>query len=144
MKTRKQERKKTVLVWVTNPDACQSIVSAGRKLADDNKVELVIVSIQGSIKGDWNNRASDLKKLSEAAKSADAELTVVYSDDMYEAAHDTIKRFKPMIMVTGLPGNLGAGSFLEQIMNMAPGVPIYSVDMKENMKRLDTISLRIS
>lgn len=63
---------------------------------------------------------------------------------MYEAAHDTIKRFKPMIMVTGLPGNLGAGSFLEQIMNMAPGVPIYSVDMKENMKRLDTISLRIS
>lgn len=68
MKTRKQERKKTVLVWVTNPDACQSIVSAGRKLADDNKVELVIVSIQGSIKGDWNNRASDLKKLSEAAK----------------------------------------------------------------------------
>ena len=46
MKTRKQERKKTVLVWVTNPDACQSIVSAGRKLADDNKVELVIVSIQ--------------------------------------------------------------------------------------------------
>lgn len=144
MKTKKQEKKKSVLVWVTNPDACQSIVSSGRKLADENKSELVIVSIQGSIKGDWVNRASDLKKLSEAARSADAELTVVYSDNMYEAVHETIKRFKPMVMVTGLPGSLGTGSFVEQIMSMAPGVPIYSVDLKENMKRLDTMSLRIS
>ena len=43
-------------------------------------------------------------------------------------------------MVTGLPG--GSRVVFEQIMNMAPGVPIYSVDMKENM--LDMISLRIS
>lgn len=144
MGTKKQGKKKTVLVWVTNPDACKSIVNAGRTLADSNNVELVIVSIQGSIKGDWDNYASDLKKLSEAARSADAELTVVYSDNMFEAAHNTIKKFKPMIMVAGLPGNMGTGSFLDQIINMAPNVPTYSVDLTGNMVRLDTISLRIS
>lgn len=141
---KEMERKDSVLVWVTSPNACQSIAEAGRTLADENGVELVIVSIQGSIKGDWNHYASDLKKLSEAARSVDAELTVVYSDNMYEAAHSTIEKFKPMIMVAGLPSNVGTGSFLGQVSSMAPKVPTYSVDISGNMVRLDSISLRIS
>lgn len=134
----------SVLVWVTNPDACQSIVDNGRILADNHGVELVIVSIQGSIKGDWKNYVGDLTKLNQAAKSVNADLTVVYSDNKFEAAHKTIKEFKPIVMVTGLPSSMGLGSFLEQIINMAPKVPTYSVDFTGNMVRIDSMTLRIS
>lgn len=140
----KKEMRNTVLVWVTNPDACQSIVNAGRSLADDNNAELVIVSIQGSIKGEWKNYANDLKKLNDAARSANAELTIVYADNKFEAAHNTINQVKPMIMVAGLPGTIGRSTFLEQICNMASNIPTYSVDLSGNMVRLDAIRLRIS
>lgn len=139
-----KEMRKAVLVWVTNPDACHSIVKAGRILADENNAELVIVSIQGSIKGEWESYASDLKKLNEAARRANAELTIVYSDNKFEAAHNTINQVKPIIMVAGLPGMIGRSTFLEQICNMASNIPTYSVDLSGNMVRLDAIRLRIS
>ncbi len=138
------EKRNAVLVWVTNPDACESIVSAGRMLADENESELVIVSIQGSIKGNWSNYANDLVKLNECARNADAELTVVYSENRFEAAHNTIKEVKPIIMVAGLPGTMGRSVFLDQISSMAPNIPTYSVDFSGNMVRLDSIKLQIS
>ena len=45
---------KAVLVWVTNPEACERIVKAGRKMADEHSSELYIVSIQNRILDDWS------------------------------------------------------------------------------------------
>ena len=75
MKTRKQEEENRIGL-VTNPDACQSIVSAGRKLADDNKVELVLLAYRKASRAIGTiAQATETKR---SCKSADAELTVVY------------------------------------------------------------------
>ncbi len=131
-----KNRKKTVLVWVTNPSACESIVRAGRELADRNQSELVVVSIQPSIRGNWEERTNDLEQLHNAAKLVEAELTVIYSDNRLEATFKTIRDVAPDCMVVGLRGVAGQSGFLDQLSHVAGEIPIYSVDLSGNMVRI--------
>lgn len=135
---------KSVLVWVTNPYACEGIVRAAKSLADRNQADLVVVSIQPSIRNDWASRSDDLEQLHRAAIMVDAELTVVYSDNRLEATFKTIRDVAPACMVVGLRGVPGKVGFLDQLAQMAGNVPIYSVDPSGNMIRLGGVSDRVS
>lgn len=127
---------KTVLVWITNPAACEIIVKTGKKIADELKAELMVASIQKKIRGDWESTVSDLEALDKASRNSNAELTVIYSDNTFEAAVKTVSDVKPIAMVTGVPGNLNKNLFIEQLQNFDKGVPIYTIDSRGNALKL--------
>lgn len=133
------EKKDTLLVWVTNPYACERIVRVGKKMADELNKSLTVISIQKEVRDNWNKCGEDLEMLYEAAKSADAELTVIYSDNSIEAAVKTINELKPSAMVTGLPGSEGKSVFLECVCSMYEEIPVYAVDLSGNTVRIDLL-----
>ena len=70
------EAEKKVLVWVTSPLGCKKIMEEARAYAERVNAELVIVSIQSPITGDWENKVRTLEKLERAARGVEAQLTV--------------------------------------------------------------------
>lgn len=131
---------KAVLVWVTNPEACDRIVKAGRKMADEHGAELYIVSIQNRILDDWKRRASDLELLHRAARSVEAELNVVYSENPFQSAAKIVTEIQPGMMITGLPGTEGRSAFLDHICSIDEHIQTYVIDMSGNLVRADVLS----
>lgn len=126
----------TILVWITNPSACSNIVKAGKKISKDLNAELMIASIQKTIRDDWENTVNGLESLSNAARSVNAELTVIYSDNVFESAVKTVRDVKPSAMVAGVPGDRNKNIFLEQLQSCAEDVPIYTVDTHGNILKI--------
>ena len=127
---------KPVLVWITNPAACELIVKAGKKISDELEAELMVASIQRKIRDDWESTVTDLEALSNASRKVNAELTVIYSDNTFEAAVKTVRDVKPIAMVTGVPGNLNKNLFIEQLQKFDNTVPIYTIDSRGNALKL--------
>lgn len=126
----------TILVWITNPSACGNIVKAGKKISNDLNAELMIASIQKTIRDDWDSTVNDLECLSNAARSVNAELTVIYSDNIFESAVKTVRDVNPSAMVAGVPGDRNKNIFLEQLHSCAKEVPIYTVDTHGNILKI--------
>lgn len=127
---------KTVLVWITNPAACELIVKSGKKIADELDSELMIASIQSKIRDDWENTFNDLEALHNASRGVNAELTVIYSDNTFEAAVKTVRDVHPIAMVTGVPGNMKKNLFIEQLQTFDKDIPIYTIDSRGNALKL--------
>ena len=127
---------KIVLVWITNPAACDNIVKAGKRIADELCAELMITSIQRTIRDDWDTTVSDLEALNHASRIVNAELTVIYSDNTRESAVKTVSDVKPIAMVAGVPGDRNKNLFLEQLQNFDKDVPIYTIDARGNALKL--------
>ncbi len=127
---------KTVLVWITNPAACDNIVRTGKRIADEAGAELMVASIQHTIRGDWDSTVNDLECLSNASHSVNAELTVIYSDNILESAVKTLDDVKPVAIVTGIPGNRDRSLFIDQMQVFDNGIPIYTVDGHGNAIKL--------
>lgn len=127
---------KTIIVWITNPAACDNIVKAGKRIADELEAELMITSIQKTIRNDWDTAVNDLEALNNASRGVNAELTVIYSDNTFESAVKTVSKLSPCAMVTGLPGNINKETFLDHIKSLDPNIPIYTVDVKGNAIKL--------
>lgn len=127
---------KTVLVWITNPAACELIVKAGKKIATELESELMVASIQSKIRDNWEATFSDLDALHKASRSVNAELTVIYSDNTFEAAVKTVRDVKPIAMVTGVPGNMKKNLFIEHLQTFDKDVPIYTIDSRGNALKL--------
>jgi len=128
-----------VLGWITKPEACQRIVAAGKRLAEELNAELFIVSIQNKAYGTWLKQAEDLELLHRAARGVGAELTVVYSDNAFKAAAEVVENTNPQAMITGLPGTQGRSAFLDYIFNINDNVQSYLVDASGNVVRADIL-----
>ena len=127
---------KIILVWITNPAACDNIVKVGKRIADEYDAELMITSIQKTIRNNWETAVNDLEALNNASRSVNAELTVIYSDNTLESAVKTVQKVSPFAMVTGVPGDRNKNLFLEQLHGVDQSVPIYTVDDKGNTLKL--------
>ncbi|MBR3838215.1 MAG: hypothetical protein IKJ75_00620 [Clostridia bacterium] len=125
-----------VIAWVTNPYASRSIVECARKIADESKAELMIISIQNSIKNNWSSTMKDLEILVDAAHHVDAELTVMYSDNKMETAFKAMTSVKPVAMVMGVPDTTGKNDFVELLLNYDRNVCVYTVDSHGNALKL--------
>lgn len=125
-----------VLVWITNPSACSNIVKAGDKISKDLNAELMIASIQNTIRDNWDNTVSDLEILSNAARNVNAELIVIYSDNIFESAVKTVRDVQPIAIVAGVPGDRNKNIFLEQLQSCAENSPIYTVDIHGNILKI--------
>ncbi len=126
-----------IIVWVTNPEAAGRIAAVGRKFADENNLELHIVSIQNPVRADnWEQTFKDLEALNSAARSVQAELGVVYSDNRMEAAVKLVRQLKPKMMVTGVAGDQTKNLFIEHLRTYSGDIPVYAVDPSGNTMKL--------
>lgn len=130
----KKTKKGTLLVWITNPAAADRIVSRANQFADEKALVLKVVSVQKETRDNWGDTLRDLERLEAAATMCHAELTVVYSDDRFEAAKKLIRSERPVAMFAGVPDNGAANRFADTLFEEFPSVVLYCVDSKGEVK----------
>ena len=131
---RKRTKKETLLVWITNPAAAERIVSKAYDFAAEKGLDLKVVSVQKETRDNWEDTLRDLERLEAAATMCHAELTVVYSDDRFEAAKKLIRSERPVAMFAGVPDKGVANRFADTLSIEYPSVVLYCVDSKGEVK----------
>ena len=119
--------KATVLVCVTAQQSSEKLIDAGRSIADENSADLEVISVLPIDGFDNRNNPEILDRLHQHAKSAGGDMAVYFSDDptLTVAAH--IAKTKPMLLVTGYPGE-GSNGFISLIHLLLPELPISMID----------------
>lgn len=119
--------KATVLVCVTAQQSSEKLIDAGREIADEKAADLEVVSVLPIDGLDNRDNCGILDRLHQYAKSAGGDMAVYFSDDptLTVAAH--IARTKPMLLVTGYPGE-GSNGFISLIHLLLPELPISMID----------------
>lgn len=121
------EEKKTVLVCVTPQESSKLLVHAGKILAEKNSAELEVISVLPLEAGKTKTNPRIIEEIYRFAKDASGEMAIYFSDEpvLTIAAH--IGRTKPVLLVTGFPGEDSNG-FVSTIRLLIPELPISMVD----------------
>ena len=90
---------KTV-VCVTDQRNCDRIISAGKRIADTYKTELVVISAASS---DSAQDPESIEYLFSVANENKAQMAILYSDDIAKAIINFVKSNKVSYLLTGLP-----------------------------------------
>lgn len=122
------DKKKTVLVCVTPQESSKLLVAAGKAIAEKNSATLQVVSVLPlSIDEESNINPKVIEDIHHAAKNAGGEMALYFSDEPILTAAAHIGRVKPVIMVTGFPGE-DSNAFVTEIHLLFPSLPISMVD----------------
>lgn len=119
--------KKTVLVCVTAQESSRFLVAAGKAIAEKNSAKLQIVSVLPLNINEENINTKAIESIYRFAKSAGGDIAVYFSDDPILTAAAHIGKVKPLLMVTGFPGE-DSNAFVTNIHLLFPSLPISMVD----------------
>ena len=117
---------KTVLVCVTGQRDCDRLIKAGRKLADELELSLLVLCIQPASSGIQGN-SEELEYLRQTARDSQAEMTVYFNDDAPLMAVSVAKKVGAKHIVTGMP-EAPVNGFVELIHKLLPRVPVSMVE----------------
>lgn len=117
------------LVLVTDQFRCKRLITAGKRLAEEQNLSLQVVNV-ASPGAERNPEA--IEYLFQASREQGAAMTIHYSDRPEQFLGELIQRHQPAAVVTGLPGQ---GSTLLQRLWMRFGeVAFYMVDHDGNLR----------
>lgn len=117
---------KTVLVCVTGQRDCDRLIKAGRKLADELELSLLVLCIQPASSGIQGN-SEELEYLRQTARDSQAEMTVYFNDDAPLMAVSVAKKVGAKHIVTGMP-EAPVNGFVELLHKLLPRVPVSMVE----------------
>lgn len=122
----------TVLVCVTPQESSQTLVEAGRVLAEKNHAALEVISVLPISANFSKNEPATLEKLFSFAQNAGGQMAVYFSDDpvLTVAAH--ISKEHPTLLVTGFPGE-DSNAFVSALHLLVPDVPISMVSQDKQI-----------
>ncbi len=121
------DKKSIVLVCVTPQESSKNIVRAGKLLAEKNSAKLEIISV---LPLGFNDKKPDTKIIEEIydfAKEENGEMALYFSDEPVFTIAAHIGKIKPVLLVTGFPGEDSNG-LVSTIRLLIPELPISMVD----------------
>jgi K+-sensing histidine kinase KdpD len=118
-----------VLVCVTDQDAGDRLIFAGRKLATIEHLELKVINVRPQHPGDW--LAGDtIEYLFSISKQLDAEMIVLFHDYAPEAVANYIRHNDTQYVIVGLPPDPEQSVFISEIEDNFPEIPVISIDAR--------------
>ncbi|HZJ78079.1 MAG TPA: hypothetical protein VFD52_04715 [Clostridia bacterium] len=124
----------SVLVFVTPQLKCSKLIEAGKAIALESNAQLEILSIFPT-KSCFEPNTQALEKLYDFAKTYDAQMTVYFSDDAVYTAAGHSAKLKPLIVVTGFPGE-NSSKFVHSFHSLLPKIPVSMVDAQGKIYRI--------
>lgn len=119
------KKRKTVTACVTSQKNCERIILAAKKIAEEEKCPLYVLSIQNS--GEMTlEQCEAVEYLYELSKQNGAQMTVCYSDFAALTAIEFLKRNNSGCVVTGVPSASGSG-FVSTVSSVLPKIRISMV-----------------
>lgn len=115
-----------VLVCVTSQPDCERLIRAGKKIAEEQRAPLQVVSVQRAEEC-FQPDSEALEYLHQQAKAVNAEMTVYFNDSPAITAAVHAVKENAVNIVMGFPKENSA-HFVEDVHMLAPDIPISMVD----------------
>lgn len=125
------ERPKCVLVCVTPQLSCARLIQAGERIAIENRMPLKVLSVFAKKDGSNEEASAILEALYEAARLADASMSVYFNDSPDILAAVIAAKENAGTIVTGFPGERSSG-FIARLHELLPELAITMVDDEGN------------
>ncbi len=96
------ENSNLIIVLVTDQFNCERIILAGRKLANENNGNLLVLNVN---RPDYTQNPEAIEFLYKVSKDNDATMLVHYSEKPEKYISQCIEENQPMAVVTGIPSS---------------------------------------
>ncbi|MDD2533697.1 MAG: hypothetical protein PHC86_03240 [Eubacteriales bacterium] len=124
-----------VLVCVTDQDACDRLIFAGRKLANIEHLDLQVINVRPQ---HTQNPASveAVEYLFSISKQLNAEMVILFHDYAPEAVAYYIEHHETNYVIVGMPPDPDQSVFITALEDHFPNLPVISVDEKGALQRV--------
>ncbi|MBQ8502830.1 MAG: hypothetical protein IJ491_00960 [Clostridia bacterium] len=120
------KNERTVLVCVTAQESSQTLVRAGKAIAERNKASLEVVSVLPVMNSDGRVNPQMIEKLYRTAQKEGGEMAFYFSDEPILTVSAHIAKRKPLTVVVGFPGE-ESNDFVFTLHLLLPEIPISMV-----------------
>ncbi len=129
----------SVLACVTSQFDCDRIISAAQKIADGCGCKLRVLSVIKPMKN-YSSISDRIEYLNLVSKQADADMTVLFSNNAPRAAAEFARENNVQRIVTGMHDG-GSDSFLIKFNELEPLIPISMVAKNHNIYSMDLCTI---
>ncbi len=127
----KNGKQPCVVACVTPQDSCTRLIEAGARIAAEEKLPLVVLSVFKESSGFNANEGGALENLFECAKKFDARMNVYFNNSPALVVAVAAKKLGAVTLVTGFPEE-GSSGFISRVHDILPELPITMVDKDSN------------
>lgn len=131
----KTDKQPCVVVCVTPQESCARLIEAGARIAAEEKLPLVVLSVFRESSGLNANEGGALENLFECARKFDARMNVYFNNSPALVVAVASKKLGAVNLVTGFPEE-GSSGFIGRIHEILPELPITMVDKESNEYRI--------
>lgn len=123
----KNKKQPCVMVCVTPQQSCQRLIEAGARIAKEENMPLLVISVFKESNGLNANEGGVLENLFQCAKRYNAGMDIYFNNNPALVVAVAAKKFNASTLVTGFPAD-GSSGFIAHIHEILPELPITMVD----------------
>lgn len=127
----KNGKQPCVVVCVTPQESCTRLIEAGARIAAEEHLPLVVLSVFRESSGFNANEGGALENLFECAKKFDARMNVYFNNSPALVVAVAAKKLGAVNLVTGFPAE-GSSGFIGRVHDILPELIITMVDKDSN------------
>lgn len=127
----KNGKQPCIVVCVTPQESCTRLIEAGARIAAEEQLPLVVLSVFRESSGLNANEGGVLENLFECAKKFDARMNVYFNNSPALVVAVAAKKLGAVNLVTGFPEE-GSSGFIGRVHEILPELVITMVDKDSN------------
>ena len=135
----KNSKQPCVVACVTPQESCTRLIEAGARIAAEEKLPLVVLSVFRESSGLNANEGGALENLFECAKNYDARMNVYFNNNPALVVAVAAKKLGAVNLITGFPEE-GSSGFIASVHGILPDLPITMVDKNSNEYKIVPVS----
>ena len=135
----KKGKQPCVVACVTEQDSCTRLIETGARIAAEENLPLIVMSVFKESNGLNANAGGALEKLFECAKKFDAQMNIYFNNSPALVVAVASKKLGAVNLVTGFPQE-GSSGFIASIHEILPELPITMVDKDLNEYKVVPVS----
>lgn len=137
----KNGKQPCIVVCVTPQESCTRLIEAGARIAAEEQLPLVVLSVFRESSGLNANEGGALENLFECAKKFDARMNVYFNNSPALVVAVAAKKLGAVNLVTGFPEE-GSSGFIGRVHDILPELVITMVDKESNEYRIMPVNKR--
>ena len=137
----KNGKQPCIVVCVTPQESCTRLIEAGARIAAEEQLPLVVLSVFRESSGLNANEGGALENLFECAKKFDARMNVYFNNSPALVVAVASKKLGVVNLITGFPEE-GSSGFIGRVHDILPELVITMVDKESNEYRIMPVNKR--
>lgn len=136
-----KSKKSSVLACVTGQYDCDRIIKTASEIAESKNMPLHVLCVLKTTEN-YGSLSNELEYLYQTAKTVNADMTVLFSDNAPKAAADFAGQIRCRRMVSGMHNGEMTG-FLVLFNELRPEIPITMIDKDKTIYSMEPINEKV-